>query len=224
MINQTHLSKANARKFYIEELGWTSDQFEAVDWDALHWTISKKKLMYSLWLSKQASKFCGTRLQVSRMQEGADDRCPNCHCPEERASHLNLYPSLLQTRQFLESVADLEKWLTRDHTHPEISFWVPRYLKAQARTTFCDLINYAPCSACLAMSSQMKALALGQDNIGWTHMLEGKISGHFHTIQARHLRQRNARINGRDWVRLFITRLLKISHTQWIFCYFTLHD
>jgi hypothetical protein len=76
-------------------IGWTSDQFEAVDWDALHWTISKKKLMYSLWLSKQASKFCGTRLQVSRMQEGADDRCPNCHCPEERASHLNLYPSLL---------------------------------------------------------------------------------------------------------------------------------
>jgi hypothetical protein len=53
------LSKANARKFYIEELGWTSEQFEAVDWDALHWTISKKKLMYSLWLSKQASKFCG---------------------------------------------------------------------------------------------------------------------------------------------------------------------
>jgi hypothetical protein len=35
-------------KFYIEELGWTSDQFEAVDWDALHWTMSKKKLMYSL--------------------------------------------------------------------------------------------------------------------------------------------------------------------------------
>jgi hypothetical protein len=52
------ISKANAQKFYIEELGWTSEQFEAVDWDALHWTLSKKKLMYSLWLSKQASKFC----------------------------------------------------------------------------------------------------------------------------------------------------------------------
>jgi hypothetical protein len=36
------LSKANARKFYIEELGWTSEQFEAVDWDALHWTCRKR--------------------------------------------------------------------------------------------------------------------------------------------------------------------------------------
>jgi hypothetical protein len=47
------------------------------------------------------------------------------------------------------------------------------------------------------MSSPMKALALSQDNIGWTHMLEGKISGHFRAIQARHLRQHNARINGK---------------------------
>jgi hypothetical protein len=158
------------------------------------------------------------------MTEGADDRCPNCLRPEERASHLNLCPSLLRTRQFMESVADLEKWLAGDHTHPEISFWVPRYLKARARTTFCDLINYAPRSACISMSSQMKALALSQDNIGWTHMLEGKISGHFRTIQSRHLRQRNARINGQDWVKMFITRLLKISHTQWIFRNLTLHD
>jgi hypothetical protein len=39
-----------------------------------------------------------------------------------------------------------------------------------------------------------------------------------------HLRQRNARINGQDWVKLFITRLIKISHTQWIFRNLTLHD
>jgi hypothetical protein len=124
----------------------------------------------------------------------------------------------------MESVSDLEKWFAGDHTHPEISFWVPRYLKTRARTTFCDLVNYAPRSACISMSSQMKALALSQDNIGWTHMLEGKISGHFRAIQAQHLRQHNARINGQDWVKLFITRLLKILHTQWIFRNLTLHN
>jgi hypothetical protein len=113
----------------------------------------------------------------------------------------------------MESVADLEKWLAGNHTHPEISFWVPRYLKARARTTFCDLINYAPQSACISMSSQMKALALSQDIIGWTHMLEGKISGHFRAIQARHLRQRNARINGQDWVNSCLLHVYSKSRT-----------
>jgi hypothetical protein len=64
------------------------------------------------------------------------------------------------------------------------------------------------------MSLQMKALAASQDNIGWTHMLEGKITGHFRTIQSHHLRRINARINGQDWVKLFVTKLIKILHTQ----------
>jgi hypothetical protein len=58
----------------------------------------------------------------------------------------------------------------------------------------------------------MKALAACQDNIGWT------------TIQSRHLRRINARINGQDRVKLFITKWIKISHTQWIFRNLTLHN
>lgn len=144
--------------------------------------------------------------------------------PEERASHLNQCPSTLRTQQFLDSVQDLEKWLSQDHTDSEIAFWIPRYLRARNRTTFLDLIHYIPRSTHISMSSQMKALAACQDNIGWTHMLEGKITGHFRTIQSRHLRRINARINGQDWVKLFITKLIKISHTQWIFRNLTLHD
>jgi hypothetical protein len=49
---------------------------------------------------------------------------------EERAEHLNVCPSSLHTQQFLLSVEELEKWLCLDHTHPEIAFWVPKYLEA----------------------------------------------------------------------------------------------
>jgi len=77
------LARTQAKAFYVSELKWTSESFDEVDWDALNLTLAKKNIMFSLWLSKQASSFCGSRLQVSRMTEGAaDDRCPNCLAPE----------------------------------------------------------------------------------------------------------------------------------------------
>lgn len=98
--------------------------------------------MYSLFLSKQASKFCGTRdyrLQVTRMTEGADKRYSNCSWPEEGASHLNQCPNILRMQQFLDLVRELEKWLSQDHTDVEIAisgFLIPRYPSARNGTTF----------------------------------------------------------------------------------------
>jgi hypothetical protein len=154
------LGRRAAKEFYMRELKWTSEQFEEVDWDSLDKTLEKKKIMYSLWLSKQASKFCGTRIQVARMTPGSDDRCPNCLQPEERALHLNLCPDPLRTRQFRESVAALQKWLDNTPTHPEIAFWIPKYLLARDRVQFIDLPDFAPSTARLCMSSQMKVIAI----------------------------------------------------------------
>jgi hypothetical protein len=95
-----HVAKTQAREFYTNELKWMSEQFDEVDWESLNSALNKKKNMYTLWLAKQASTFCGSRLQVSRMTPGADDRCPNCLMPEERSVHLNLCRDNLRTRQF----------------------------------------------------------------------------------------------------------------------------
>jgi hypothetical protein len=48
------------------------------------------------------------------MTPGADDRCPNCLQPAERAMHLNLCPDPLRSRQFRESVDELGKWISRN--------------------------------------------------------------------------------------------------------------
>jgi hypothetical protein len=218
------LARTQAREFYINELKWTSEQFEEVDWDSLHLTLKKKKNMYSLWLAKQASTFCGSRLQVSRMTPGADDRCPNCLMPEERSTHLNLCRDNLRTRQFQESVDDLRKWMESSTTHPELLFWLPKYLLARNRCSFEQLPSFAPSTAGLTFSSQMKAIVIGQDKIGWTHFLEGKVTGHIRPMQQMFLKSQKARINGQDWIKQLITRLIKISHTQWIVRNITLHD
>jgi hypothetical protein len=173
------LGRRDAKEYYVQIMKWTSEQFEAVDWNSLNDTLDKK----NLWLAKQASGFCGSRLMVSRMTPGSDDRCPNCCQPEERAIHLNLCPDSLCTRQFRESVAELQKWMDNTTTHPELAFWIPRYLLARNRVRFVDLPSFAPATAYLSMSSAMRAVAIGQDKIGWVHFLEGKITGHIHAMQ-----------------------------------------
>ena len=54
--------------------------------------------------------------------------------------------------------------------------------------------------------------------------MEGRISKHFWTIQQRHLEDADSYMNGIDWVKQFITKILQITHSQWIFRNFTLHD
>jgi hypothetical protein len=47
------LGLIEARRFYIKELGWCEDAF--------------KSKMYQIWIAKQVSSFCGTKLMPSRM-------------------------------------------------------------------------------------------------------------------------------------------------------------
>ena len=75
-----------------------------------------------------------------------------------------------------------------------------------------------------AMTPRMKALAQSQDKIGYRNFMEGHISIHFYEIQNFHLAMSSSFINGADWAKQFISKILHITHSQWIFRNFSLHD
>jgi len=54
--------------------------------------------------------------------------------------------------------------------------------------------------------------------------MEGRISEHFYSIQNYYLSMSTSYLNGGDWMRKFITKLLHITHSQWIYRNFRLHD
>ena len=74
------------------------------------------------------------------------------------------------------------------------------------------------------MSLQMRIAAESQDLIGWREFMEGKISHRIERIQQQHSAISVSTMNGGDWCKYFISRLLQISHSQWIFRNTTLHD
>jgi hypothetical protein len=74
------------------------------------------------------------------------------------------------------------------------------------------------------MSPQFKALARSQDLIGWRDFTERYISTHFYEIQSFHLAMPSSFLNGEDWTKQFTSKLLQITHSQWICHNVSLHD
>ncbi len=80
-----------------------------------------------------------------------------------------------------------------------------------------------PLSEMGSMSPQFRALAASQDLIGWREFTEGHISIHFYAIQSFHLTM-SCYLNRESWTSQFISKLLQIMHSQWIFRNFSLHN
>jgi hypothetical protein len=121
-----------------------------------------------------------------------------------------------RTRLLIKTVEELEKWMeTNGRTDPELIYWIPKFILMRDNKPFFQL-GY--------MSDKMRALAASQEKIGWQNFTEGYISWHFYNIQQFHLLMSNNFLNSSDWTKQFITKILQITHSQWIYCNISLHD
>ena len=102
------------------------------------------------------------------------------------------------------------------NTEEEIAYWVPKYLLMRGHCQFADMG---------AMSPRMQEIAASQDLIGWRNFTEGRVSRLFYRTQHFHLAtSTTSYLNGDDWMKQFISRILRITHSQWIYRNLTLHD
>ena len=75
------------------------------------------------------------------------------------------------------------------------------------------------------MSATMRLIVESRDKIGWRRFTEGCISKEFHSRrQTFFLQMTRNRLNGKDWTKQLISRLLQITHSQWIYRNISLHD
>lgn len=207
------LGEGEARAFYTapntpegQGRGWTPARFNAVDWEGISTCLETKSEMYGLWLSKQVAGICATRSNVARIQDLLDDKCPNCLQPGETAGHLNLCPAEGRVLFFNECVEDLDKWLGQgDKTDPELAYWIPKYILMRGKKPFATL---GP------MSPSMLRVAQAQDLIGWREFMEGRITTEMRVIQRLHCATAPCRMNGNDWVKGLISRVLHMDFSE----------
>jgi hypothetical protein len=103
----------------------------------------------------------------------------------------------------------------RQNYGPRVIILIPKYILMQGNKPFADLG---------AMFPHMKALAKSQDIIGYCNFMEGYILTHFYAIQNFQLAMSSSYLNGANWAKQFISKLLHVTHFQWIFRNISLQD
>jgi hypothetical protein len=140
--------------------------------------------------------------------------CPNCGTSNENAAHLLHCPDTGRFSLFRQEVKSLQGWLDQDHTHPELARLLPQYILGRGAVKFASLPIH---------SVDVLRLAHQQDLIGWDNFMEGKISNMFAVVQHGHLCNASRLLTSFDWTHHFISKLLHITHGQWIYRNITKH-
>ena len=187
-------------------LGWSPVSFDAVDWRMLALTLDSKPKMYQLWLTKQVTGFCGTQSMMAHWDDERDGKCPNCGAPET-SEHLTLCRSPVRVSLFEDMTHDLASWLSSAFAHDELATWVPEYILARGTRR---LSSFGP------LSSEMKHVARQQDLIPWRGFMEGRVCTALFILQEQALASSPSRLTISSWGKQFLSRLLHISHGQWL--------
>ncbi len=70
----------------------------------------------------------------------------------------------------------------------------------------------------------MQDLAALQDIFGWNNFAMGMVSKKLLQIQSAHLSQCNSGHTAKKWISGFITQLLQVTHSQWIYRCVLVHN
>ena len=195
-------------------LGWSHVRFDCIDWKSLHLVISQKPEMYGVWLSKQTIGICATRHSMARILGSTDDRCPNCLSGPERNTHLNRCRDQGRTLLFESDLNDLRDWLLKT-TDRELAYWLYHYWLLRGEYTM----------TALGITSQaIREIVEDFDIIGWDDTLHGRLPLALLWYQTAFCSAVNSRLSGTSRMKTLVTKLLTISHKQWLFRNFSLHN
>lgn len=108
----------------------------------------------------------------------------------------------------LDMTVSLEEWLVRNYCHPELAFWLPCHTRLRGTRWFSD-------SPLLFLA--MKQVAESQDLIPWMAFMERKLLKEIFILHRHALTASPPLINIADWSSQLISKIVHISHAQWIF-------
>ena len=110
----------------------------------------------------------------------------------------------------------LERWLAEVDTDPDLTYSIVEYVRRRGTVT----MEEAPIDA----PFRFRHMALSQDKIGWRRFLEGMISTEITSIQGQYIAVNGSRMSLDKWCTGLITRLLEITHGQWLYRNYIVHD
>ena len=206
------------RSFLHQKSRMFTDAFDEVDWPHVHRTLNEEvSRLFQVWACKQVMNIAATNKNLSRRhRDGRSDKCPCCTIHVETAAHVLLCPEAGRVEAFQLGTTALERWLDKADTDPDLTDSIVEYVRRRGTITMEEATMDAP--------PRFRNIALSQDKIGWRRFLEGMILTEITSIQRQHIAVNGSRMSLDKWCTGLITRLLEITHGQWLYRNYIVHD
>jgi hypothetical protein len=206
-----HLGRVEAREHYHNQGILNRDLFDEVDWDSTEHVITRAPEMFSVWVMKQVSGFCGTNHMLNHIYGDVVDRCPNCGASPERSNHMLHCRNPDRAALFASSVNTLVEWLHKQRTDFELILLIKQYLLARG--------DHTMLSFCLP-NSVYRQLAHLHDQIGYDNFLEGRICKLFRSMRQWDISNWKLRKHAGHWYNGLVLHLLQSGRgaTRPVFC------
>jgi hypothetical protein len=195
-----------------------TDAFDEVDWPHVYRTLHEEvPQLFQVWACKQVMNIAATNQNLSRRHpDGRSNKCPCCTIHVETAEHVLLCPEAGRVKAFLLCTSALEQWLDEADTDPDLTDSIVEYVQRRGTVMMEEAISEAP--------PRFRPMALSQDKIGWRRFLEGMISKEITNIQQQYYAVNGSRMSLKKWCSGLITQLLEITHGQWLYRNYVVHD
>jgi hypothetical protein len=134
----------------------------------------------------------------------------------ETAEHILLCPEVGRVEAFQLCMTALERWLDKADTNPDLTDSIVEYVRRRGTITLEEAIHDAP--------PRFRDMAVSQDTVRWRRFLEGMILTEITNIQRQYIAVNGSRMSLDKWCTKLITWLLEITHGQWLYRNYIVHD
>ncbi len=114
------------------------------------------------------------------------------------------------------AMTGLERLLNEADMDPDLADCIVEYVQQQGTVTMEEVVQEA--------LHRFWMMGLSQDKIGWRRFLKGMISKEITVVQRQLNVLNGSRVSLEKWSSGLITRLLEITHGQWLYQSYIVHD
>jgi hypothetical protein len=176
-----------------------------LNWHVAGETLKRLNLFHRVWATKWCTRWLPFGKHLLDLNPAADIACPRCGEEEMEASSILRCPAAATVWQ--KSIHQLDGWMAKHDTLPELRTTVIRYLSAWHRQR--------PLQPAECLWPNLSYAIDEQTELGWFFLFEGVMLQSWIDAQQAYFVWRDKRNTGQRWATALLEQFWKISWDMW---------
>ena len=152
----------------------------------------------------------------ARYTPNHDKTCPSCGVCVQDCQHVLMCEEVGRVELLNQSIDLVDTWLLEHGTEEKLRKYLVRYAKGRGGRTMSELVS--------ERAGPYRKLADSMDKIGWRRFMEGMVSKELLVIQGKSQEMGKKRVRIQKWCAGVVTKLLEVTHGQWLYRNVHVHD